>query len=130
MGVGSGFVKIERPALGLPQPATVDTQPIPPRTLTAVDELAGLVLGYLRDHPRASDTLQGVAEWWIPRQQIVVDVMNLQRALRALVERGLVEEVGMDGRPRYRLAHPEEAGRGPERAAEGEGSARAGTDDG
>jgi hypothetical protein len=128
--VDGWFAGIEGRAPGLPWWGTVDTQPIPPRILAAVDELAGLVLGYLRDHPRASDTLQGVAEWWIPRQQIVVDVMSLERALRALVERGLVEEVGMDGRPRYRLAHPEAAGRGPERAAEGEGSAPAGTDDG
>jgi hypothetical protein len=77
-----------------------------PRNLAAVDELAGLVLGYLRDHPDAADTLQGVAEWWIPRQQIRVDVMNLQRALRLLVTRGFVEEVGRGGHATYRLLPP------------------------
>ena len=98
----------------------MDTHPILPRNLSAVDELAGLVLGYLRDHPDAADTLQGVAEWWIPRQQIRVDVMNLQRALGHLVARGLVEEVGSAGPVTYRLAL---APPGEDAAGEGEDGA-------
>jgi hypothetical protein len=105
----------------------VETNPIPPRYLSAVDELAGLVLGYLRDHPDAADTLQGVAEWWIPRQQIRVDVMNLQRALRLLVVRGLVQEVGKAEDLTYRLAPPshgaDRAQAGPEPAGD-DGHAR------
>ncbi len=41
--------------------------------------------------PRSAnmDTLEGIAEWWIARQQIRVDVEILARALRRLTERGL-----------------------------------------
>jgi hypothetical protein len=96
----------------LPCLGGVTTPPYPPRTLSAVDELAGLVLGYLREHPRASDTLQGVADWWIPRQQIRVDVMNLERALALLVERGMVRCEAAGGTPTYRLADPAQAAGG------------------
>jgi hypothetical protein len=81
----------------------VDKRPLPPRLLAAVDELAELVLGYLADHPHASDTLLGIAEWWVVRQQIRVDLDNLQLALDALTERGLLQKSGSGDQRRYRL---------------------------
>lgn len=73
----------------------------------AADELAELVLGYLRDHPLATDTLRGIAEWWVPRQRIRVDVERLRGALERLVAQGLIESTGSGERRRYRLArHP------------------------
>lgn len=78
--------------------------PLPPRTLGAVDDLAELVLGYLREHPHAMDTLSGIAHWWVLRQQIRVDLENLQRALDLLTERGVLEGVGSGEMRRYRLS--------------------------
>ena len=89
----------------MPCPGGVETRPLPPRLLAAVDELSELVLGYLQDHPRASDTLLGIAEWWVVRQQIRVDLANLQLALDGLTERGLLEGSGDGDQRRYHLSH-------------------------
>ncbi|HET7233653.1 MAG TPA: hypothetical protein VFJ16_26830 [Longimicrobium sp.] len=82
----------------------METGPLPPRVLDAADDLAELVLGYLRQHPLAADTLRGIAEWWVPRQQIRVDVGKLHLALEQLVARGVVEAAGSGEQRRYRLA--------------------------
>lgn len=83
----------------------MDTPPRP-RHLSAVDELAGLVLGYLQRHPHAADTLPGIAEWWVPRQQIHVDTVNLQRALDRLTREGVLHAAGTGTHRCYRLASP------------------------
>lgn len=67
------------------------------------EELAEVVLQYLAEHPHAMDTLKGIAEWWIMRQQVRVNVNALARVLRQLTERGLLEEIGTGESARYRL---------------------------
>jgi hypothetical protein len=94
-------------ACALPRLEAVDPS-FPTRDLTAVDDLARLVMGYLREHPDAADTLSGVAEWWVVRQQIRVDLEDLGRALDLLVERGVIEVTGRGPNRRYRLARPPE----------------------
>jgi hypothetical protein len=98
-------------ACALPQVICVDP-PLPPRDLSAVDDLAMLVMGYLREHPHATDTLSGIAEWWVVRQQIRVDLENLERALEMLTERGVLEVSGSGPNRRYRLAKPAEPAEG------------------
>ncbi len=67
------------------------------------EEVAECVLGYLAEHPQAMDSVEGIAEWWIMQQQIRVNVNTLSRVLQRLVNRGLLEELGDEGHPRYRL---------------------------
>jgi Fe2+ or Zn2+ uptake regulation protein len=69
------------------------------------EKLAEAILEYLAEHPRASDTLEGIAEWWIMRQQIRVEVTSVAKVLRQLTESGLLEEFdeGEKPRRRYRL---------------------------
>jgi hypothetical protein len=67
------------------------------------EELAEIVLGYLAEHPDASDTLEGIAEWWIMRQQTRVEVTTLAKVLRRLAESSLLEKIEEGGTPRYRL---------------------------
>ncbi len=67
------------------------------------EELTSAVLGYLAEHPRAMDTLEGIAEWWIARQQIRVEVATLASVLRRLTERGLLEVTGSGEYARYSL---------------------------
>ena len=67
------------------------------------EELTSAVLQYLAEHPRAMDTLEGIAEWWIARQQIRVEVATLARVLRRLTERGLLEVTGSGDYARYSL---------------------------
>lgn len=71
---------------------------------TRVDtEMAEAILEYLAEHPQAMDTLEGIAEWWLLRQQIRVNLTALQRVLRGLTDTGLLDEVNAAGRRLYRL---------------------------
>jgi hypothetical protein len=68
------------------------------------EKLAEAILKYLAEHPQASDTLEGIAEWWIERQRIRAEVTNVTKVLRRLIESGLLEEIGEGENPRrYRL---------------------------
>ena len=66
-------------------------------------DLAQAVLAYLAEHPRGMDTLEGIAEWWIMRGQVRVDVEALGRALNQLTERGVLEKIGSGEYARYHL---------------------------
>ena len=70
-------------------------------------ELAKMVLGYLNEHPNGMDTLQGIAEWWIPRQQVRVNVERLARTLDDLTRDGVLEQIGAKGDTLYRLRNKE-----------------------
>ena len=63
-----------------------------------------LVLGYLDDHPTAMDTLDGIAEWWVLRQQVEIEVRRVSRVLAALVRDGVLEEYEQGGIRFYRRA--------------------------
>jgi hypothetical protein len=59
--------------------------------------LRALVLGYIDDHPTAMDTLDGIAEWWIRRQQIEIEVRRLSAVLAELVRDDVLEECEQSG---------------------------------
>jgi len=67
------------------------------------DAVAESVLRYLAEHPRAMDTLEGIAEWWIAREQVRVSVTTLGRVVRRLTEVGVLEEIVGGDETRYRL---------------------------
>ena len=67
------------------------------------EELGQAVMAYLQEHPHASDTLQGIAEWWVMRRQVRVELAALERVLRHLTDDGLLEEIGSGASRRYRL---------------------------
>ena len=67
------------------------------------EELAEAILQYLQEHPQASDTLEGIAEWWIMRQQVQVDVDALNSVLRELTKAGFLEEIGEGDNRRYAI---------------------------
>jgi hypothetical protein len=73
------------------------------------EELAEAILQYLADHSRAMDTLAGIAEWWIPRQQVRIEVNTLVRVLRRLCDDGLLECQGSGEHALYRLRPPDAA---------------------
>jgi hypothetical protein len=75
---------------------------MPPERDAEERELGTLVLGYLEEHPQAMETLEGIAQWWIERQRIRVNVEALSRALEDLTERGKLEAVGTGPNRRYR----------------------------
>jgi Fe2+ or Zn2+ uptake regulation protein len=67
------------------------------------DAVAESVLSYLAEHPQAMDTLEGIAEWWIAREQVRVNVTTLGRVVRRLTEIGVLEEIVAGDQTRYRL---------------------------
>ena len=70
--------------------------------MTHDDDVAAAILGYLEEHPHGMDTLEGIAEWWIARQQIRVNVAAVARVLERLTEGGAVEVVSANGHRLYR----------------------------
>lgn len=55
--------------------------------------LSDEILRYLRAHPRAADTVDGIVEWWLPRQRRDEAAGRVQRALDKLVASGLLEKI-------------------------------------
>jgi hypothetical protein len=61
------------------------------------DDLKAAVTEYLSEHPNAMDTFKGIADWWIPRQQVRVDLDMLATVLKDLTGQGILEEVQYAG---------------------------------
>jgi Fe2+ or Zn2+ uptake regulation protein len=61
------------------------------------------VLNYLEEHPDAMEAVDGIAEWWIARSQIRVEVEALRRVLKELTESGVLKEMRVTGKTYYRL---------------------------
>lgn len=65
-------------------------------------QLSDEILSYLRAHPQAFDTVEGIVEWWLPRQRYEEAVDRVQQALDELVAQGLVEKTTLvDGTVLY-----------------------------
>jgi Fe2+ or Zn2+ uptake regulation protein len=60
------------------------------------------ILSYLISHPAASDTLEGITEWWLLEQRITTGLKTVQRALEHLRSIGFVLE---QRRPGGRLTY-------------------------
>lgn len=70
----------------------------------SVSETAQAILGYLRKNPEAQDTLEGVAQWWLPDSQRHPRTATIKEALRELVDAGLISEHrGKDAQISYRI---------------------------
>jgi hypothetical protein len=66
-------------------------------------EMGEAIFEYLAEHPLASDTLEGIAEWWIMRQSIRVEVNKVAKVLCHLAESSLLEKIEEGENPRFRL---------------------------
>ena len=67
------------------------------------EEIGNAIIQYLAEHPKASDTLEGIAEWWIMRHHVRVEVDMLAKALLQLTEKGVLEVIGKGDSRCYRL---------------------------
>lgn len=45
---------------------------------------------YLRNHPNAADSVEGIARWWLTRQRYEEATAAVEKALEILIERGVV----------------------------------------
>jgi hypothetical protein len=67
--------------------------------------LAQAILQYLLQHPDAKDTREGIATWWVRRQEIQETAHKVSRALEFLVARDLITACrGPDQRLYYGLS--------------------------
>ena len=67
-------------------------------------EVAQKILRYLRGHPDAADTANGILEWWLLKQSISEEQSVVEQALKMLVEKNLIlSTTAIDGRKHYCL---------------------------
>jgi hypothetical protein len=59
---------------------------------------------YLRAHPSAADTIDGIIQWWLPLQHYEMERENIEKALDGLVKQGLVEYISTGDKKIFRLA--------------------------
>lgn len=79
-------------------PADQDPEPGVERALDLIDR-------YLANHPNASDTLDGIADWWIARQCYEEARLVAEDAVREALRRGLIVQTqGPEGATRYERA--------------------------
>jgi hypothetical protein len=52
--------------------------------------IAEAIQCYLRDHPKAADTIEGIAGWWVAYERYQQTQEEVQQALDYLVAKGAV----------------------------------------
>ena len=62
---------------------------------SSAERLAAAIEAYLARWPRAADTEQGIAEWWLRDAGIAACADEVARALDALVARGVVRRIDL-----------------------------------
>ena len=71
---------------------------------TKLPKLARHILRYLREHPGAQDTLEGIMVWWVSERAIKHWLPQVRSLSGGLVARGYLEKrTAADGRVFYRL---------------------------
>jgi Fe2+ or Zn2+ uptake regulation protein len=86
------------------------------RINTKLPKLARQILRYLREHPEAQDTVEGIMVWWVSERAIKYWLPQVRKSLAALVTQGfLVKRTGADGRIFYRATQWQRARRGRSR---------------
>ena len=70
------------------------------------DALCDELVSYLQEHPHAMDSLEGIAEWWLPRHHIRIGVERVSRALESLAQRDILERIPEGDHMLYRLRKP------------------------
>lgn len=58
-----------------------------------VQLLAKEIMEYLHQRPMASDSLSGIAFWWVVQQEITKNVVLVEKALEYLIQEGKVKKV-------------------------------------
>lgn len=68
------------------------------------DEAAVSVIEYLHQHPQAADSLDGIVQWWLPRQRYETARERIGQILEKLVVDGILRsQLLADGTAVYSL---------------------------
>lgn len=72
--------------------------------MAAGKDISQEILEYLFNHPDASDTLEGITEWWLLSQRIRYEMKRVKAAISKLTQDGwLIEIRQKNSTARYRL---------------------------
>ncbi len=61
------------------------------------EDIARMILDYLRKNPEASDTLEGISRWWLEYEKIDSTTEEVAVALEKLIKQGKVKRQVIDG---------------------------------
>jgi hypothetical protein len=70
------------------------------------DAVAEAVKEYVRRHPESMDTVEGIAEWWIPGRVRHPTLQVLKKVLDRLTAEGVLNRVQRGERAHYRARRP------------------------
>lgn len=74
--------------------------------MTSADGPEQQILGYLKGHGLAGDTVEGIAKWWLMRHRVEESVLLIKRTLEVLKTKGIILERRLpDGNCLYSLNH-------------------------
>jgi hypothetical protein len=72
-----------------------------------VTDIALVIRSYVEDHPHASDSLEGVQQWWLGTGDVDAPSLAVQQALDLLVKKGaVVKKMLPDGTVLYAGTRP------------------------
>ncbi len=57
-----------------------------------VNTIAGEIMAYLEKRPMASDSLDGISNWWLVQQAIVKNISKVEQALEKLISEGKISK--------------------------------------
>ncbi len=63
-----------------------------------LEDVAAEILRYLHRRPDATDTMEGIVQWWLPRIRLEEATETVERELQLLESRSLVERVSISPR--------------------------------
>ena len=68
------------------------------------NDISAQILNYLFKQPEASDTLEGITEWWLMSQKTRCEIKRVKAAVLELIKEGwLIEIKRKDSAVRYHL---------------------------
>ena len=76
------------------------------RTRSEEEKVAFRILAYLKEHPQAKDTIEGISPWWLGPEAGKYRLEDLERALSSLISKNLIVSKQMEGSPRWYAVNP------------------------
>jgi len=65
--------------------------------------IAREIMAYLKEHPDAQDSIEGIMQWWLLERNITFQAKLLREALAVLVNEGSVVEIMCQSGSYYKL---------------------------
>lgn len=72
-------------------------------------ELARAILHYLESHPKAKDTLEGIAQWWLLQEWSECLLGDVEQAVTWLCSQGFIIETRRPGVSPYYQLNPQKS---------------------